>query len=328
MKLAGRPTAADTPFPQVGSGRAGAGGEDSGAAGCGFRASLCHCLRHRGKRPAPRRDRRSPAGASAPASPPSAGSKPCVPAGRTMPRQLLSGTVLLGAALLLAGKGPLVRAALLRPRCAPSSPRRPPGMCLVGCASRAPDRPRRAPLVCWSRRAPASASLPSSGQGRGSDPGFPGSGETPHPRAVAILRIPVGVPREQLPGGPGGAEPRCPSWSRQGSAGREANLSRAQGTAAHLGSCPNRCSTERGHILAAGHASFLRTSFSCVPALPVKRQRCSFAKLEVPLPPARAGRRSAGGRRLLLESGMELLSGAYIPQCCGYRDGSLQIWCS
>lgn len=45
-----------------------------------------------------------------------------------------------------------------------------------------------------------------------------------------------------------------------------------------------------------------------------------FAKIEVLLPPARAGRRSAGGAscgagcRVLLESGMELLSGACIWQ--------------
>lgn len=146
MKLAGRP-AADTPFPRVGPGRAGAGGQDSGAAGCGFRASLCRYLFHRGKRPGPRRARRSPAGASAPASSPSAGKKPCVPAGRTMPRQLLSGTVLLGAALLLAGKGPLVRAAPVRPVLRRALLDGSPVMRLVGCASRAPDRSRRTPLV-------------------------------------------------------------------------------------------------------------------------------------------------------------------------------------
>uniref|UniRef100_A0A8C4UIJ1 receptor protein-tyrosine kinase n=1 Tax=Falco tinnunculus TaxID=100819 RepID=A0A8C4UIJ1_FALTI len=83
------------------AGRGGRGG--LGAAGCGSRAALRRYLRHRGRSPGPRRARRSPAGASASASLPSAGEEPCAPAGRTMPRQLLSGTVLLGAALLLAG---------------------------------------------------------------------------------------------------------------------------------------------------------------------------------------------------------------------------------
>lgn len=63
-------------------------------------------LRHRGRSPAPRRARRSPTGSSAAASPPRAREEPCVAAGRTMPRQPLSGTVLLAAALLLAGKAP------------------------------------------------------------------------------------------------------------------------------------------------------------------------------------------------------------------------------
>lgn len=112
MKPAGR-LAADTPFP-----RAGAGGEGSGAAaGCGSRsrAALRRYLRHRGRSPGARGARRSPAGASASASLPSAREEPCAPAGRTMPRQLLSGTVLLGAALLLAGKGPLGPAAPIQP---------------------------------------------------------------------------------------------------------------------------------------------------------------------------------------------------------------------
>ncbi|XP_048789593.1 vascular endothelial growth factor receptor 1 [Lagopus muta] len=58
-------------------------------------------LRHGGRSPAPRRARRSSVGASA--SLPSPRKEPRAASGRTMPRQLLSGTVLLGAAFLLAG---------------------------------------------------------------------------------------------------------------------------------------------------------------------------------------------------------------------------------
>lgn len=140
MKLAGR-LSADTPFP-----RAGTNGEGSGSAGCRSLAALCRYLRHRGRSPGPRRARRNSAGASA--SLPSAGEEPCSAAGRTMSRQLLSGTVLLGAALLLAGKGPPRPVDPSSPSSAPSSPRR--------VSSAAPDRPPRIPLVGWSRRAPAS----------------------------------------------------------------------------------------------------------------------------------------------------------------------------
>lgn len=59
-------------------------------------------LRHGGRSPAPRRARRSSVGASA--SLPSPRKEPGAASGRTMPRQLLSGTVLLGAAFLLAGR--------------------------------------------------------------------------------------------------------------------------------------------------------------------------------------------------------------------------------
>lgn len=66
-------------------------------------------LRRRGRSPAPSRARRSSVGAFA--SLPSPRKEPPAASGRTMPRQLLSGTVLLGAAFLLAGRSPPAPAA-------------------------------------------------------------------------------------------------------------------------------------------------------------------------------------------------------------------------
>lgn len=167
----------------------------------------------------------------------------------------------------------------------------PPVMSLVGCASRAPDRSRHTPLVGWSRRPPASPSPFSFEQGRGSDPCFPGSGEAPHPRAVVMLRIPIGVPGEQLPGRSGGAEPWCFSSRKAVVAWRPASPGH-RAPPYIIGSCPNRCIMEREHVLVPGHASFLRILFSSVPVLPVKRKSCIFSSQKSRsccLPPEQVG---------------------------------------
>lgn len=107
-------------------------------------------LRHGGRSPAPRRARRSSVGASA--SLPSPRKEPRAASGRTMPRQLLSGTVLLGAAFLLAGRSPPAPAT---PRPASGSPERSPSAALPA-ASRQPvgtcPPDRRPPFPGRARR--------------------------------------------------------------------------------------------------------------------------------------------------------------------------------
>lgn len=149
-------------------------------------------LRHRGRSPAPRRARRSPAGSSASASPPRAGEEPCVAAGRTMPRQPLSGTVLLAAALLLAGKAPTT------PVVPPHTPLRT-----------ATGSPRRVPR--GGRRAPAPVPVP------------PPRGRVPK-EMLAVWRDPP--PKSQ--GNPGSSRSpesspsRCIAESKQDSAAGQA----------------------------------------------------------------------------------------------------------
>lgn len=179
-------------------------------------------------------------------------------------------------------------------------------MRLVGCAFGAPEPSRCTPLVGWSWRAPASPSPLSSGQGRESDSCFPGSGETPHPRAVVMLRVPIGLPRE--PGTsplPAKAVVACGGEPLPGTGHRRTS------------SGVVRIGASRRESVSWLQGTLLTSALSSVLVLPMKQQRCTFSSQKkgpaASLPSGSAERRwrsLRGWLRVLLESGMELFSGA------------------
>lgn len=186
-----------------------------------------------------------------------------------MPRQLLSGTVLLGAALLLAGKGPPGPAGPSTPALLRGLRDVPPAMCLLGGASCAPDWPCCIRLAGWSCRGaaghlPPLRPSPMGRTGR-SDPAFQ-SRETPRPERSVVCGSPAVCPgsaREQSPG----------SWRECGAAVPPLLWARRRcrrGADPLLGtgdSCsgrgPNGCITERRHVLAPGQAFLLSALFPC-----------------------------------------------------------------
>lgn len=196
-----------------------------------------------------------------------------------MPRQLLSGTVLLGAALLLAGKGPPAPGAPSSPVSAPGCPRR--------ATSDVPPR-RRLPCPQTGPAAPRLSAgagghlppiLPSPlGRAGGRDPRFLESRETPHPErslssgspAVCLGSSAPGVPEVRSRGASPPPGKAVVPTGRGPSPGHRGQPARATSEPVHHGK--KACLGCRAGFFPPRFVSKCQP----LPALSVKRKRCPF----------------------------------------------------